>query len=457
MSVPTAFKYNQDAKYRVSGVNETKHQFNLVNQDIQVNKNDNYAVRFPSIWDKYKLPKITDSKVYDDWLSNQMQFWQNQLNFAVWCATTGCGISKYEHLQHKDPMIRSVFSFHVYYQIRRILNELVCPLPFEESFNPLNNGIDLGAFERICSEFGIPVITNFRQKLDYSNGMGNITYYYKHHVMNRTGFKQKYVDVIVKGNNYNPNKNTRRRPEGGSGDPSKYLFKSIEQTFRKQSDTVDTSSDGKGLSAISSFILDYSNGFTQAGVARINDSIRTYAWAILGAQSQARTSILGTGTAFDAQKQFLANVEDAINSAVDLPESITRYQNTLQYARSKVDYVVGQGLYMIPSNMDLHIGTLNGYNNLIMIAPEDLKLGQNDEVNDQPSALTRRVLDAIPLQGQDYPADTPFDDDTSFDLPPDEPSTIEPSPVEPITHDEQKLLLILGGTILGSAAIWALK
>ena len=31
-----------------------------------------------------------------------------------------------------------------------------------------------------------------------------------------------------------------------------------------------------------------------------------------------RTYILGTGTAFDAQKQFLANVEDAINSPVDL-------------------------------------------------------------------------------------------------------------------------------------------
>ena len=88
----------------------------------------------------------------------------------------------------------------------------------------------------------------------------------------------------------------------------------------------------------SRFILDDSKGFTRAGVERINDSIRTYCWAIFGSQSQTRTDILGTGTAFDAQKQFLANIEDAINSPVDLPSQTARYQNTLKYARSKVDF-----------------------------------------------------------------------------------------------------------------------
>ena len=36
--------------------------------------------------------------------------------------------------------------------------------------------------------------------------------------------------------------------------------------------------------AWTTFVLDKSEGFTQAGVERINDSIRTYVWAILGAQ-----------------------------------------------------------------------------------------------------------------------------------------------------------------------------
>jgi hypothetical protein len=112
-----------------------------------VNKHNSFTVRFPDIWKNYKLPQIKDPKIYNDWLANQMQFWQNQLNFAVWCATAGCGVSKIDHLGHKDPMIRSVFRFHVYYQIRRILNEMQCPLPTEDSWNALNNGINMSAFE----------------------------------------------------------------------------------------------------------------------------------------------------------------------------------------------------------------------------------------------------------------------------------------------------------------------
>ena len=46
------------------------------------------------------------------------------------------------------------------------------------------------------------------------------------------------------------------------------------------------------------FIIDETFGFTHPGVERLNDSIRTYVWAILGAHAQTRSGILGTGTAF---------------------------------------------------------------------------------------------------------------------------------------------------------------
>ena len=54
--------------------------------------------------------------------------------------------------------------------------------------------------------------------------------------------------------------------------------------------------------AWTAFIIDDAEGFTKTGVERINESIRTYCWALLSSQSQTRTDILGTGTAFDAQK-----------------------------------------------------------------------------------------------------------------------------------------------------------
>ena len=233
--------------------------------------------------------------------------------------------------------------------------------------------------------------------------------------------------------------------------------------------------------------------------ARINDSIRTYVWSIVGAQSQARSSILGTGKAFDAQKQFLANVEDVINSEVDLPGSIERYQLTLQYARSKVDFVVGLGLYMIPSDMDLYIGTINGYNNLITIATDDLQLGHNDTINeeqqiqqnqfDSPPDYFELVPDDPPLQ----PINEPMQQEAmnkEVQLQEDEAMNKEVQQEaiqsmnkevqqeaiqsmnkevqlqedeamnktnEKFTHEENKLLLTLLGITLGSVIMWTLR
>ena len=50
------------------------------------------------------------------------------------------------------------------------------------------------------------------------------------------------------------------------------------------------------------FIVDESQGFTDIGTEQINDSIRTYVYAILGAQAQAKTGILKPGTGLDAKR-----------------------------------------------------------------------------------------------------------------------------------------------------------
>ena len=62
-------------------------------------------------------------------------------------------------------------------------------------------------------------------------------------------------------------------------------------------------------------MLEKSNGFTRARTEKNNDSIRIYIYiyCFLGAQVQARTSIIGQyGTSPDAQKQFIKDFEDAI-------------------------------------------------------------------------------------------------------------------------------------------------
>ena len=53
----------------------------------------------------------------------------------------------------------------------------------------------------------------------------------------------------------------------------------------------------------------------------------------------------------------------------------------MQYARSKVDCVIGEFIYMLSSNMNLWIGKVKDYNNKILISSPSFKIGTNLKIN----------------------------------------------------------------------------
>ena len=53
----------------------------------------------------------------------------------------------------------------------------------------------------------------------------------------------------------------------------------------------------------------------------------------------------------------------------------------MQYARSKVDYVIGEFIHMLPSDMNLRIGKVKNYNNIILISSPSFKIGTNLKIN----------------------------------------------------------------------------
>lgn len=338
------FKFNKDVKYHFGPYYHEK-SVEVTKLTISVTEVLHFEANPPNIFDKYLNPDINQDFIANQWLQGGMQFFQNQINFAVTCATTGCGVSYVHHLNHPNPMMKSIYLFHFYYTLRRVLSELQVPLPTNKNFNPFNNIYDKAAYQRLCNEFNINPNTDFRQKLDRNQGMGSL---YRYAVGNP--YDLGYVPGFTSFSH-------------NSQVPLLYIRQKHQNAF-------------------TTFILDISQGFTQSGVERLNESIRTYVWCLLGSQAQTRSNIIGEGTSFDSQKQFLMNLEDAINSVVDLPSSIKRYQDTLKYASSKVDYVVGLGLYMLPSDLQLRIGTISNYNNNIVIADTHLKLGINPTVND---------------------------------------------------------------------------
>ena len=126
------------------------------------------------------------------------------------------------------------------------------------------------------------------------------------------------------------------------------------------------------------WIIEKSVGFTDVGLYKISESIRAYAYLILSSQASARSGIVGnTVSALTAQSAFLNNFENGVNHRVDIREDIKHYQDTLSYASSKVNYSVGQNVYMLPSDMNLKIKISTvGYNNKILVSNGNFSLGK---------------------------------------------------------------------------------
>ena len=95
-------------------------------------------------------------KLWMNWNKAALRLWQTQLNFAVWCTSSACGVSS-KHLNYaKHPMVKSVYQFHVHYQVRQVLKGLQVPLPHETSFNAADNPNTKEEFFKICEDYGVP-------------------------------------------------------------------------------------------------------------------------------------------------------------------------------------------------------------------------------------------------------------------------------------------------------------
>ena len=443
------YAFNRDVSYPTcAGFPRNMTCKDLLEAHIQVvvpgkaSGRGDFTADVEDIFSKYRLPHISSETVVGLWQTNPMGFWQNQVNFAVWCSTTGCGVWWRDHLDIDRPLARSVFRFHTYYQVRRILDELQVPLPQDQAWDPFQNPYDRRAYERLCREFGVDPSTDWRQKDSNSGGLGTVYQY--HH-----GYQPKG----------SWNRNRMRFQPDSSLSANSSLWSREHIDYIAQGPEADE--------AWSSFILDKSQGFTAPGVERLNDSIRTYVWAILGAQAQTRSAILGAGTSFDAQKQFLANVEDAISSPVDIPSAIERYQSVLQNASSKVDYAFGTGLYMAPSDMRLHIGTaIAGYNNQIIIAPAGQPLGVSPDTNNTPvpAPVETGETGLVVPQTHDKPDTsgvTTMTQAPSAVAPPMTHSVVPVVPPEQTQkaqdHEDEKTALVAAGVVLGLVSLWLMR
>ena len=100
--IPKEFAYNEQANYAHGSAFKVK-TVNIIDQNIVVTADaKSFQVSFPDVLEKYILPYVKSDAVVQRWRTHWLSFWQNQLNFAVWCATTGCGVDFNNHLKKKQ-------------------------------------------------------------------------------------------------------------------------------------------------------------------------------------------------------------------------------------------------------------------------------------------------------------------------------------------------------------------
>ena len=164
----------------------------------------------------------------------------------VFCASSACGVSV-KHMNAKKSMIWSIYRFHVYYHIRRILKILEIPLTYENSFNQYNNPHNHEMFIKVCGEYGVSNdLTKWRNQKYFSTWQS------------RAWESWKPGMLYINENSY------------------------------------------------SRWIIEKSDGLTTLGLQKLSETVRDYTCLILTSQTSTRGPIIGhEARNLDAQRAFL--------------------------------------------------------------------------------------------------------------------------------------------------------
>ena len=302
---------------------------------IYVTPTDYFKTKFRQIFTKTQI-KFTTAKYARKWLAKpDMSFWPQQLNFALWCATTGCGISRemlFPSSLNLSDQIRTFYQFHVYYTTRKILYEMggiqsKNVLPDDPAFKQQENPYDVASYKRLCAEFGIASSTDFRFTYGQNHGLGYVNIMYSDGPFAHKQWKYPPADLS------NPS-SQKLKGDSGTTDNNTIAFIRNDQGADKQ---------------FEHFVPNHSSGLTLNGLGRINRSIEAFGYCILGAQANTRSSILGTlGTARNTQTDFLVLIEDALRTL-----TVSRRD---RYDKSEVEFCCGSWRLAIAFTHDYQHG-----------------------------------------------------------------------------------------------------
>ena len=130
-----------------------------------------------------------------------------------------------------------------------------------------------------------------------------------------------------------------------------------------------------------SFIAFHSCGLTQVGQKLFQESLESFNYCVLGAEARTRWSIVGKGAkSLQTQDVFRTIVNDTIVQN-DTTILISNMRKSIQATNVVLNLAVVPNVILMPSNFIILSDKIEGYNNILTTATNEMVFGVNKDVN----------------------------------------------------------------------------
>ncbi len=272
--------------------------------------------------------------------SSSLDYKQNPYLIAIiaaYVSTYVCGIST-KHMEFNDQtpgIVTSMVRYHLYYQMNRFLTY---PSKLERYVSRLPNSV---------------------KRHKPTNDVWTKAYHQGSEELLTWLSEQKDRDKL---RNYRYSKN------------AKGLVTGI--TYEKI-----TGQSPKDVNDYKMFIATTTDGLTKIGQKLLQQSAESYVYAVLGAQASLRFPIVGEGAkSLQTQDKFRTIVKETIAQS-DVTITISNMRVAIASTNVVLNMAISPGMILVPSNLIIQKEKIPGYNNVLTLATDKMKFGQNTGVN----------------------------------------------------------------------------
>ncbi len=142
-----------------------------------------------------------------------------------------------------------------------------------------------------------------------------------------------------------------------------------------------TGQSPKSVDDYKMFVATKTDGLTKLGQKLLQQSVESYVYAVLGAQASLRFPIVGEGAkSLQTQDKFRTIVKETIAQS-DVSVTITNMRTAIASTNVVLNMAISPGMILVPSDLIIQKEKIPGYNNVLTLATDKMKLGKNTGVN----------------------------------------------------------------------------